>query len=139
MRIKDIQLTENFKLSEFFVSGKTDFEFFSADYETPLFYLCKLLLQPIREHTKLPITITSGFRTYEENKKINGKPQSLHLSGYAADFICAGYSLESIFSIIKIYLKKYICELILHDDYIHIAVINPIKKEQYIADERSQK
>ncbi len=38
-----------------------------------------------------PIVITSGYRSADVNRLIGGAPQSAHLLGLAADFICPGY------------------------------------------------
>lgn len=42
-------------------------------------------LQVLRDTIKLPITITSGYRSPAHNKKIGGAPQSYHTRGMAAD------------------------------------------------------
>lgn len=45
------------------------------------------ILQPLRDHIKCPITITSGYRCPQVNKAVGGKSNSQHLSGCAADCV----------------------------------------------------
>ena len=48
--------------------------------------LCSKVLQPVRNHFKKPVLVTSGFRSGALNKAINGSPTSQHSHGQAADF-----------------------------------------------------
>ena len=43
------------------------------------------VLDPIREHYRLPVTVNSGFRCQELNKALGSKPTSQHTQGKAAD------------------------------------------------------
>jgi len=43
------------------------------------------ILDPIREHFRLPVTVNSGFRCEELNKSLGSKPTSQHCQGRAAD------------------------------------------------------
>ena len=45
------------------------------------------ILQPLRDHIKLPITVTSGYRSQAVNKAVGGVSTSQHLSGCAADCV----------------------------------------------------
>ena len=45
------------------------------------------VLQPLRNHLGVPITITSGYRSAEVNKAVGGVPSSQHLTGCAADCV----------------------------------------------------
>ena len=47
-------------------------------------------LDTLRSLLKVPLVITSGYRTPSYNKKIGGAPQSRHLKGHAADIAIAG-------------------------------------------------
>lgn len=47
-----------------------------------------LLLDQMRSVAGIPIIITSGLRTPEENLGTEGKPNSAHLYGFAADIAC---------------------------------------------------
>ena len=50
-----------------------------------LYLLCKNVLEPARELFGKPIIVSSGFRCYELNAAVGGKPTSYHLRGLAAD------------------------------------------------------
>jgi len=52
--------------------------------------LCVDILQPLREHVGVPITISSGFRPLELNTLIGGSTTSAHMDGRAADIIIEG-------------------------------------------------
>ena len=47
-----------------------------------------LALTKFQDLTKLPITITSGYRCQEHNASVGGAPLSQHLTGRAADIAC---------------------------------------------------
>lgn len=74
-------LTNNFSINEFHCKDGTP-------VPSELFANIKELaenLQKIRDFIGIPILITSGYRTKEYNKKVGGKPNSMHLQGKAAD------------------------------------------------------
>jgi hypothetical protein len=47
--------------------------------------LCKNILQPLRNATKSPVIVSSGYRCLRVNTVIGGATKSQHLSGQAAD------------------------------------------------------
>ena len=47
-------------------------------------------LDTLRGLLKVPLVITSGYRTASYNQKIGGAPHSQHLNGLAADIAIAG-------------------------------------------------
>ena len=47
--------------------------------------LVYFVLDPIRDHFRLPVTVNSGFRCEELNKALGSKPTSQHCQGRAAD------------------------------------------------------
>ena len=51
-----------------------------------LILLCKNILQPIRNHFKIPVSISSGYRSAELCEAIGSSPNSQHTRGEAADF-----------------------------------------------------
>jgi len=75
--INDIQLTENFMLSEFAC----------RDPNKSVYVDFKLLtnLQKLRDFLGVPIYINSGYRTDAYNKQIGGAPTSQHTFGKAVD------------------------------------------------------
>lgn len=57
-----------------------------------LIILCEEILQPLRDFFQMPISISSGYRSYELNNAINGSPNSDHIYGFAADIEIFGIS-----------------------------------------------
>ena len=85
--LDDLQLEENFLLSEFLC--KVGFEL-KLDMRLPN------MLQLLRNKADKPIMISSGYRTPEYNLSINGSPNSQHLLGRAADIWVPGFSAYTI-------------------------------------------
>lgn len=85
MKTIDVQLTQNFKLSEFCTTSQ-NYEVF----EMPYSYLLNIaslamLLQKVRDVIKIPIRISSGYRPEALNTMVDGVKNSFHLVGAAAD------------------------------------------------------
>ena len=51
-----------------------------------LILLCKNILQPIRNHFKMPVSVSSGFRSAKLCEAIGSSAKSQHTKGQAADF-----------------------------------------------------
>jgi hypothetical protein len=51
-----------------------------------LILLCKNILQPIRNHFKIPVSVSSGFRSAKLCEAIGSSAKSQHTKGQAADF-----------------------------------------------------
>ena len=86
--INDFNIAKNFNLSEFV----------SPDTGTVKIN-CKLVskLQELRGNLISPITINSGYRTVEHNKKVGGKKHSSHLRGNAVDIWSRKHTIEYLF------------------------------------------
>lgn len=89
--MKNFQVTNNFKVFEFFKSDTATSKGINnttEDIETILNIqaLATAILQPLREQLGVPIRITSGFRSYKLNKAIGGSQTSQHSRGEAVDF-----------------------------------------------------
>ena len=107
--INDIQLTENFKLSEFECDGKVMLD---------MSLVCEL--QKLRDIIKKPMTITSGYRTPEKNNSLkNSSPNSKHLYGIAADIKVKGMKPEEVYFIAK---HLQFNGIGLYDGHIHLDV-----------------
>jgi len=66
--------------------------------------VCTEIFDKVREHFGKPIGISSGFRSVELNRKINGAKNSQHMEGKALDIdgdIFGGVSNKAIFDYIK--------------------------------------
>ena len=128
-----MQLTQNFKLSEFSSRGQP----------VPDKYLCNVRvlatnLQVIRAKIGQPLVIVSGYRTPEHNRTCGGATNSYHLSAQAADIRCAGLSpVELQDAILDLIASGYIHDggLGLYDTFVHYD----IRAVPYRWDERKKK
>lgn len=87
--MKDIQLSPHFKLSEFVKSSTASARGIDNTPDEKqianLKRLCQEVLEPLRQHFGVPITIGSGFRCPKLNAAVGGVKNSNHLTGCAAD------------------------------------------------------
>jgi hypothetical protein len=71
--------------------------------------LAEKVFEPIREHFKVPIHISSGYRSAALNKKIGGSLTSQHCSGEAIDIdmdgSASGVTNKQVFDFIKQHLN----------------------------------
>lgn len=111
-----MQLTKNFKLSEFL--SKND-KGTKPSYMV-LINLAKLAqrLQVIRDLTGQQIIITSGYRSPEYNAQIGGAKKSQHCLGTAADIKIAGMSPARV----QEYLKNWSGGLGSYATFTHIDI-----------------
>lgn len=75
-------LSKNFKVSEFKCNDGSDTVLISDKLVG--------LLQNIRDHFGVAVTINSAYRTESYNKKIGGATKSQHVNGTAADIVVKG-------------------------------------------------
>ena len=92
-----MRLTKNFSLHEFECHDGS---------ETPqeiIYNLQKLAiqLQVLRDFLGKPITVNSGYRSPEHNKKIGGVLNSQHVLGLAADIVVKGYTPHQLSNVIE--------------------------------------
>jgi zinc D-Ala-D-Ala carboxypeptidase len=92
-----MQLSTNFELSEFACNDGTPVP---RELEANVQLLADNL-QILRDHIKEPIRINSAYRHPEYNKRIGGKPASLHLVAKAADITTKSYSPKRLAAIIE--------------------------------------
>ena len=97
-----MKLTQNFYLNEFACNDGS---------QTPLqvyYRLQKLAiqLQVLREYLNAPITVNSGYRSVEYNKRIGGVKNSQHILGNAADITVKGYTPKNIYNAIEFLIDK---------------------------------
>lgn len=110
-------MAKYFKLSEFITSEsavkyKID-NSPSPVIETRIKELMEVL-DPIREALGYPITITSGYRCPELNKKIGGASTSGHLGGWTCDMQCKSLTNKEFYMFLRGYFSdKKMDELII--------------------------
>lgn len=97
-----MKLTENFSLEEF---QSKDGSAFPSEVVQNLGILANQL-QALRDHLGKPITITSGYRSKEHNKKIGGALDSFHVRGMAADIQVAGMKPKEVAEEIEKLIKE---------------------------------
>jgi hypothetical protein len=113
-------LTRSFQLKEFCVSDDhphlVDGLYLTVDkYTENLFYLCRFILQPIRDRFGVPIHISSGYRDSKLNPAVGGSLHSRHKKGKAADIFTDDKDLLlNIFDWIKKEKQGLFGELLLY-------------------------
>lgn len=91
--------------------------------------LAQNVLQPIRDHIKVPIKINSGYRSEKLNKIVGGKTNSQHLRGEAADIVpLKDLTVKELFDEIKKMVEdgKLVVDQCIHEmshevDWVHIS------------------
>jgi|TARA_R110000822_G_scaffold17244_3_gene58254 zinc D-Ala-D-Ala carboxypeptidase len=77
----------------------------TSEHLTNLKELANKVFQPIREHFKVPIFISSGYRSEALNKSIGGSSSSQHCKGEAIDIdldgSSSGVTNADVFNFIK--------------------------------------
>ena len=97
-----MKLEKNFSLHEFRCKDGTDVP---EEFMCHVQQLC-MNLQVLRDHIGKPITIISGYRSPEYNKKIKGAKRSQHLLAKAADIVVPGMTSLEVRDIIIQLIKE---------------------------------
>lgn len=88
--INAMQLSKNFQLQEFTISQTAErFGINNHPSESIIKHLellCKEILQPAREALG-GLSISSGYRSPQLNRRIGGSSSSAHMQGFAADIL----------------------------------------------------
>jgi len=82
------QLSRNFWRSEFACRCGCGFDTVDAELVE--------VLQDVRDHFGAPVTVTSGSRCAEHNRRVGGAGGSLHLIGRAADIVVEGRETREV-------------------------------------------
>lgn len=85
------QLTPNFSLEELTITQVRDVDNTPPRDAAEHLKLVAAALEQVRTLLGHPIIVNSGYRSPEVNAKVGGVPQSAHMVGYAADFICPAF------------------------------------------------
>jgi len=100
--------------------------------------IAQKVFEPIREHFKVPILISSGYRSKELNAAIGGSLTSQHCSGEALDLDMDGTSVtnKQIFDFIKnnLVFDQLIWEFGTKDnpDWVHVSYESTGKQRKQI-------
>lgn len=89
----DKKLSTNFRVREFACNDGSDPVFIAPALVT--------ILQKIRSHFKVPVTINSGYRTPPYNKSVGGATYSQHLYGTAADIKVKGIAPKTVAAFVE--------------------------------------
>lgn len=93
-------LSKNFALSEFTASATADklglINEPNQQQVIALAALANVIMQPIRDHYRSRVIISSGYRGPALNTAIGGSMTSQHSLGEAADFTVKGYSCKEV-------------------------------------------
>lgn len=82
---KAVKLSKNFKSTEFDCHGK------GCCSETPIDEELIIILQKVRDHFGVSVTVNSGYRCPVHNKNVGGASKtSYHMKGMAADIVVKG-------------------------------------------------
>jgi uncharacterized protein YcbK (DUF882 family) len=95
-------MTKNFTVHEF---ASKDGKAVPASLMPNLEELVKNL-QVLRDELGEPLTILSGYRSPEHNRRVGGKPNSLHLRAMAADLTCKSKTPRQLHGIIERLIAK---------------------------------
>lgn len=91
------RMSANFDSGEFDCRDGTAYP--KAWYTERLKPLCRAL-EVLRKELDKPITISSGYRTEEYNKKIGGARKSQHVHGLAADITVKGIPARKVHQVL---------------------------------------
>ena len=92
------KLSTNFRVKEFACTDGSDPIFIDSDLVT--------ILQKVRGHFGVAVTITSAYRTPGRNKTVGGQEYSQHLYGRAADIKVKGVSPKKVAAHVETLLKN---------------------------------
>lgn len=145
-----MQLSKNFSLQELTKSQQgTRLGINNTPSDTVINNLQGLvnsILQPLRDMLKKPISISSGYRSFELNTAIGGSRTSEHCFGYAADIEVPGIDNKQLFDIIKKNFKftqlilEFYQEGIPDSGWVHVSM-NPtnLKNQSLLAVKQNNK
>lgn len=84
--------------------------------------LCLRVLQPLRDHLKQPVIVSSGFRSKALNKRVKGSATSSHLDGLAADIYVDGVPAERLVDKIRSLHLPFDQLINEFDSWVHVSI-----------------
>jgi len=139
LKIADKALSKYFILDEFIISQTAErFNYDNTPSEkiiSNLGELCVNVLQPLREIIKVPVIISSGYRSYLVNSAIGGENNSQHIKGKAADVLTPNQHLSETFN--AIYKNLPFDQLIYEfERWIHVSCNGTKNRKQAMISKR---
>jgi uncharacterized protein YcbK (DUF882 family) len=121
-----MQLTKNFKLSEFTESRTArqlgiDNTPGSKEIDS-LRNLCVNILEPLRENLSEPIIINSGYRSEQLNHAVGGSLTSQHMKGEAADIRINGDASKILEALYKLGIDFDQAILYRKQNFLHVSL-----------------
>ena len=113
------KITSNFTLAEMIFTRQPLPNSPSRSVVINLWWGCHKILQPLRDHIGMPITITSGYRSSDVNKAVGGVSSSQHLDGCAADCVVP----SAVFTKAIDYITRYLPfdQLLIGKSFFHVS------------------
>lgn len=103
------QVTKDFHIGEFKCKGTGQAKM-SSDVISRL--------QQLRDHLGVAITVTSGYRSPEHNRRVGGVEGSLHTKGLAADIKAAGISMQRLADA----ARRFFPTAVVYGTHVHVDV-----------------
>lgn len=129
-----MQLTKNFSLEEMTFSRKAAINGWdntpNEAQQARLVLLCTRILQPLRSHLRVPVIVTSAFRSKRVNKAASGSPTSQHLNGEAADIHVPGMSIATLIDRIHMLHLPFDQLIDEFDQWVHISCSDSPRREE---------
>jgi len=101
------QITRGFHIDDFRCKGTGEANV-SADLVNRL--------QQLEDYLGVPITVTSGYRSPEHNRRVSGVEGSLHTKGIAADIQARGVSMN----VLARAAKKFFPTAVVYRNHVHV-------------------
>lgn len=124
-------ISKDFSYSEFEETDQRRLEIrnkiTSFDVRDSVKALVKNVLQPLRNSWGKPLAINSGYRCKEVNAAVNGRPESQHRKGEAADVCPFGRNGHGDIEVVKALARKALKlglpfdQMILYPSFVHFS------------------
>ena len=114
----------------------------SDEHVTNLILLCKNILQPLRNHFNIPVSISSGYRSAALCEAIGSSSKSQHTKGQAADFEIFGIANKELADWITTNLEYDQCILEFWNEnepnsgWVHCSYSTNGNRKQYLKAQR---
>ena len=137
-----MKLTKNFSLKELTRSQTADRKGImnnpNEDQIDKLQVLCEFILQPVRDHFKQVVSVSSGYRSAQLCVAIGSSVNSQHAKGEAADFEISGVANKQLADYIYKHLDFDQLILEYHDPdepnsgWVHCSYKNTGNRKEYL-------